>query len=244
MKICAVVPAAGRGTRLGLDCPKILVPVNGSKTVWSVLRDLLEPVVDHIHVVVSPSGQEQFEKAVAAAECPVKTSVSVQPSPIGMGDAIFGAQAHWSQYEVILIVWGDQVNLSPHTIKQVATVSRRERTIGLPLTRLVDPYVQYDIENSRLVRVRSAREGDAMDAEGCADVGLFALSVRDLYSHWQEYLPRCEIGSATQEVNFVPFLKFLSSDCRWDLETFFVDDVSEARGINTLDDLAFARSRF
>ena len=50
--------------------------------------------------------------------------------------------------------------------------ARKERTVVLPLTRLTQPYVQYDLEGSRLVRVRSAREGDSMDAEGFADVGL------------------------------------------------------------------------
>ena len=47
----AVIPAAGRGTRLGLDRPKILAPLNDDETIWSVLRDKLLAVVDRVHVV-------------------------------------------------------------------------------------------------------------------------------------------------------------------------------------------------
>src|SRR5262249_33949540 len=41
MKICAVIPAAGRGSRLGTNRPKILAQLNARQTIWSVLRDKL-----------------------------------------------------------------------------------------------------------------------------------------------------------------------------------------------------------
>ncbi len=55
MKTCAVIPAAGRGSRLGLDLPKLLVRLTDNETVWSVLKRKLRPYVDHIHVVLSPA---------------------------------------------------------------------------------------------------------------------------------------------------------------------------------------------
>src|SRR4029077_5900171 len=50
MNTCAVIPAAGRGTRLGIDLPKLLVPVTEADTIWSVLKDKIKRYVDHIHV--------------------------------------------------------------------------------------------------------------------------------------------------------------------------------------------------
>ena len=66
MKVCAVIPAAGRGSRLGLDVPKLLVPIAGGATIWSILKDRLKPFVDHIHVVLSPEGAPLFDQALAA----------------------------------------------------------------------------------------------------------------------------------------------------------------------------------
>ena len=66
MRICAVIPAAGRGTRLGLDVPKILAPLSQDLKIWHVLRDLLLPHVEHVHVVLSPSSIEMFEDVTAS----------------------------------------------------------------------------------------------------------------------------------------------------------------------------------
>jgi len=51
----AIIPAAGRGTRLGFDQPKILYPVAG-RTILEWLVRLLEPVCARVIVVASPEG--------------------------------------------------------------------------------------------------------------------------------------------------------------------------------------------
>jgi len=40
-------------------------------------------------------------------------------------------------------------------------------------------------------------------------------------------------GAVTGEVNFLPFLVYLSQQCGWRFETVPVADAVEARGINT-----------
>src|ERR1700761_7319592 len=51
----AVIPAAGRGSRLGSDKPKILYPVAGRPLIeW--LLDFLEPNCERLVFVLSPSG--------------------------------------------------------------------------------------------------------------------------------------------------------------------------------------------
>src|SRR5262249_10173968 len=102
--ICAVIPAAGRGSRLGLAGPKILTPIDDRRTIWSVLRDLLLPFVDHIHVVVSPTARPCFESVLSQETEPARISLSMQPEPRGMGDAIFGAGTCWSTYDSLWVV--------------------------------------------------------------------------------------------------------------------------------------------
>src|ERR1700678_2573343 len=98
MKICAVIPAAGRGTRLGADRPKILMQLREEETIWSILYEKLAPLVEHIHLVLSPRGASLFPPL------PANVSFSIQSEPLGMGDAIFGARQFWSQFDAILVV--------------------------------------------------------------------------------------------------------------------------------------------
>lgn len=243
-RICAVIPAAGRGSRLGLDCPKILVPIEEKLTVWDVLHNSLSSVSEQIHVVLAPSAMAQFSAVLGHDPGKDKVTISEQTTPLGMGDAIFGAQSYWSVFDAILIVWGDQVNLSQATLKRVAGLCAAEKTIVLPLVECRTPYVQYDLEEGILTHVRQSREGDVMDAVGNSDVGVFALSVEGLIDCWRLFLEQNEAGAQTNEVNFLPFLPFLSNKCGWNLRTVTVEDPIEALGINTPDDLQKTRERF
>ncbi|MFD2357171.1 hypothetical protein ACFSTC_59790 [Nonomuraea ferruginea] len=51
-------------------------------------------------------------------------------------------------------------------------------------------------------------------------------------------------GAATGEVNFLPFLPYLSQVRGRPVTVVPVTDPSEARGVNTPDDLDFARQAF
>lgn len=243
-RICAVIPAAGRGSRLGLDVPKILVPVDQERTVWDVLRDNLSPIVERIHIVLAPSAMADFSGKLQSDSEREKITVSEQREPLGMGDAIFGAERFWAGYDSILIVWGDQVNLSSSTLEKAAALSNEGKTVVLPLVECKSPYVQYDESDGILKGVRQSREGDQMDLIGNSDVGLFILSVPELLDCWHRFVKESIVGAQTKELNFLPFLPFLSLNCGWKVRVSTVNDPTEAIGINTKEELAFTRERF
>ena len=238
MKICAVIPAAGRGTRLGSDLPKILTPLTARDTIWSILHARLAPLVDHIHLVLSPDGAKQFPAL------PADVSVSIQPEPIGMGDAIFRGFDTWSQYDAVLIVWGDQVFVSRDTLSRaIAALGQAQNHAVLPVTRMGVPYVEYVFDGSCLTRVLQTREGDTTAPNGFSDVGTFLLTTQGLKPAWDSFLENARAGSGTGEINFLPFLPFLSMR-GWMITPIEVADTTEARGINTKDDLAFFQSLY
>jgi bifunctional UDP-N-acetylglucosamine pyrophosphorylase/glucosamine-1-phosphate N-acetyltransferase len=238
MKICAVIPAAGRGTRLGSDAPKILTPLTETQTVWTILHDKLAPLVDHIHLVLSPEGAATFPGH------PANVSHSVQPAPTGMGDAIFRGYPAWSQYDAILLVWGDQVFVSADTItRAIAALKDPQHHAVLPVTRMATPYVEYVFDGDRLTHVLQTREGDVTTPGGFSDVGTFLLGTEGLQSAWHDYLAMAPRGSATGEINFLPFLPFLNNN-GWRIQPLEVTDATEARGINTPDDLDFFRQLY
>jgi bifunctional N-acetylglucosamine-1-phosphate-uridyltransferase/glucosamine-1-phosphate-acetyltransferase GlmU-like protein len=238
MKVCAVIPAAGRGTRLGSDLPKLLTPLTPTQTIWSILYAKLSPLVDHIHLVLSPDG------AAAFTDLPAHVTRSIQPSPIGMGDAIFRGHATWAAFDAVLIVWGDQVFVSTDTLaRAIAALDATAKSGVLPVTAMAEPYVEYVWNGDRLSAVRQSREGDACTPNGLSDVGTFLLSTHGLDAAWERYLAQAPRGGLTGEINFLPFLPFLAAN-GWTIEPLTVADTTEARGINTKDDLAFFQSLY
>lgn len=260
-RVCAVVPAAGLGSRLGPQHqgPKILVEVVAGVTVWHLLHRSLAPWVDHVHVVVSPTGQAAFCELAGEDIARGAVSVSVQDEPRGMGDAIFGATEHWVGFDTILVVWGDQVHLSSETVGRVlgshhgdlpaaigaegGAAAARAPRLTLPLVALPDPYVEYEIAPADVLRhVRQSREGERCRPGGLSDVGVFCLSAAGLPVAWSDYLRSAPRGTSTGEVNFLPFLPHLSRARGWRVDVVTVEDPLEASGINTPADLELARA--
>lgn len=237
--ICAVIPAAGRGTRLGLACPKILAPL-GKSTVWSLLRSKLTGIADHIAVVLSPAARPWLEQIHAPGREGDNLSICFQPRPIGMGDAIFRAAEIWRQYDSVMVLWGDQVNISRETLRLAASLQLERRSFVVPLAECVRPYVQYVLEGETLLSVRQSREGDRTDETGLSDAGLFVLATEDLEIEWSAWLAGGVLGSRTGEINFLPFLPWLSAGRGWRARTFRIENAAECRGVNTPADLEFA----
>ena len=247
-RLCAVVPAAGRGTRLGLDVPKVFVRILPDVTIWDAVRGKLTRIAERIVLVLSPEGRGYVEKnrgafSPAAWE---KTELALQAVPLGMGDAIFGAEDFWRGYDDLLIVWGDQFNLSLETLSacvDLHAAAGEKPALTLPVVRAPRPYVEYVFDAAgRLTRIRQSREGDACEPGGFSDLGVFLLSGGPaLIGEWTRYREIGAKGSVTGEINFLPFLVHLSSVAGWPVNRDEARDPAEAIGINTPEELAFAR---
>ena len=62
----ALIPAAGRGTRLGWHLPKILYPVAG-RPILAWLLDLLAPLCSGFVFAIAPDAVESVEMAAVLA---------------------------------------------------------------------------------------------------------------------------------------------------------------------------------
>jgi bifunctional N-acetylglucosamine-1-phosphate-uridyltransferase/glucosamine-1-phosphate-acetyltransferase GlmU-like protein len=243
----AVVPAAGRGSRLGTDVPKVMVEIAPGVRIVDVLVARLSTVVDRIHLVLSADGLAHFQKAPPPIGANVTLTASVQAEPRGMGDAVFAARDVWRDTRDLLVVWGDQLGLSRDTLANTVSTQRAATrpTITLPLVERDAPYVHYDFDPAgRLTRVLQSREGDICPPRGLSDAGLFALSTNDLEAAWARYLAtRAAIGAHTRELNLLPFFAHLSTRENFAVGVIPVRDPDEARGVNTPGDLAWFRHR-
>src|SRR5262249_54017690 len=141
----------------------------------------------------------------------------------------------------LLVIWGDQAGLSLGTLQRV--IARHATGFGrratLPVVEAERPYVQYVFRDKSLVESRQAGEGAQVNARGWSDVGVFLLENEGLEEAWRSYAAGAAGGAVNRELNFLPFLVYLSQQRGWKFETVPVGDPAEARGIKTREDLQF-----
>ena len=225
-----IIPAAGAGSRLGGDLPKILVPVAG-RPILDRLLELYKPIADWVIVVAHPTFSGRLVGPYEVVEQPART---------GMLDAVLlGADAvSRHQPDEVWVTWGDQVGVLPSTVARLADAMAAgdAPAAALPIVRRADPYIHFDRgPDGRISALRQRREGDVMPPTGESDMGLFALTreafERDLHEFSRTVTPARETG----ERNFVPFVPWLAR--RAHVVTIPCTDEREAIGINTLEEL-------
>jgi len=231
----ALIPAAGRGSRLGFEHPKILFPIAGASILeWLVA--LLKPLCEQFVFVLSPSGAMPVEQ-VASGLLRGRHDIAVQPEPIGMADAI---QRGLAQVETrhTLIVWGDQVALRPASLEFLMRIHQgiAQPSAVCPTLWRDHPYIHFEREESgRVSRVLQGREGDSMPERGESDSGVFLFRTEALrqYLPWLLASPEC-IGRKTGELNFLPIFPMLDK-----LITAPIMTEAESVGVNSPADAAY-----
>src|SRR5262245_15287204 len=122
-RIAVVVLAAGKGTRMKTDLPKVLHKLAGRPMIAHVLANLAPLGCERIVVVIGP-GME----GVAAAVAPHPTAL--QAEPLGTGHAVLAARAALQGFAGdVLIVYGDCPFITHATI---AKLMARRRAVDRP----------------------------------------------------------------------------------------------------------------
>ena len=231
------MPAAGRGSRLGYDLPKILYPVAG-RPVLRWLLDLLGPNCQVVKVVLSPHGKAPVDRYPGAYE------VVIQEVPTGMGDAVKLALAGIATVNVV-IVWGDQVALRRSSVDACMRLHAGplQPDITCPTVFREKPYIHFDRNSAdQISGMRQAREGDSMPATGESDTGFFCLKTDVL----RQLLTERHIGRLTREANFLPVIP-LAIRMGYTVLTPHIMILEETVGLNSKEDViaieAFLSSR-
>jgi bifunctional UDP-N-acetylglucosamine pyrophosphorylase / glucosamine-1-phosphate N-acetyltransferase len=232
-----IVPAAGLGTRLGADRPKLLVPVAGMPMIDRLLT-LFARAVDRAVVIVHPSFAERVGAHLGRTTMPVATEI--QERPTGMLDAILLGESpvRASSCDEIWIVWCDQVAIHPATIDRLAgaMAAAPAAALAMPTVTRRNPYIHLRRDDGgRIDAVLHRREGDEMPETGESDMGLFALSRTAYLDLLPAYAHEAATGSATGERNFLPFIAWVSA--RAGVTTFPAADEMESVGVNTPEEL-------
>ncbi len=231
----ALVPAAGRGSRLGFDQPKILFPIAG-KTILEWLVELLAPLCNQLVFVLSPDGEHPAGELIAKL-LPGRCRIALQSEPRGMADAIAcGLPAVHTPN--VMIVWGDQVALRPASLESAMRIHEgpTQPDATCPTLLRDRPYIHLERDASgKVIRVLQAREGDTLPQRGESDSGVFLFRTGALRQHLPRLLASSEsIGKQTRELNFLPIFPMLDK-----LITVPIMTEAESVGVNSPADAEY-----
>ena len=116
----AIILAAGMGTRMKSDLPKVLHPVANRPMVSHILSALDAVSPDRTVVVVAP-GMDQVAAAVAPAD------TAIQAEALGTGHAVLAAREAMEGFDGdVLVLFGDTPLLTAETMQNMLAARRAE----------------------------------------------------------------------------------------------------------------------
>jgi len=163
-KKLAIVMAAGKGTRMKSELPKVLVPALGRPIVDYVLDALEASGIDHTVVIVGYRA-EDVKNALAGRK---NLSFALQEEQRGTGHAVMCAREALERHHgPVLVVTGDSPMLQPSSVRALFEEFERRPTACLMGTA----HKEHPYGLGRVVRdaagefLKIVEEKDASDAE-------------------------------------------------------------------------------
>lgn len=242
-----IVPAAGKGSRLGSGGPKALTDLAGEPLINWVLR-AATGIVERLVVVIQPAELPFFERWAASAPLPADVVWAFQEVPegslaavrIGVESAVGSGFAD----DGVIVAWADQVGLSARTLRMIAEeIAGAGKTLVVPLSETPSPYVWVELsEDQHIARVKRSRDGDISPSVGLADLGVFGFSAE--LASLLVSLGDTAGGASLQgrEIDFTYALPVLSVEADRTVLPRMVED-DQLIAINTPEDLDRARTR-
>jgi bifunctional UDP-N-acetylglucosamine pyrophosphorylase/glucosamine-1-phosphate N-acetyltransferase len=129
----AIILAAGKGTRMKSNLPKVMHPLAGKPFLQHVLETTRSLAPANIHLVLG-HGAEVVQTSLNLAE----VNVVPQEQQLGTGHAVMQALPHLADDSVVLILYGDVPLISRETLEKLASFANRN-TLALLTVRLPDP---------------------------------------------------------------------------------------------------------
>ncbi len=228
----ACVLAAGKGTRMGGDRPKVLFEAAGKTLLEWVLGALSAAGVDEIVAVVG------YRQDDVIARLPTGVRWAGQSPQLGTGHAVKCARPAFQDFAGdLLIACGDMPLVRPETYRELVEYRRREAAAGVVLSVPIPPESSFGRivrgprgEFERIVERKDATPAEAAIREG--NGGIYCFSAPELFSALDEVGDR----NAQREYYLTDVIGIMRSRGQ-KVAARLCADPAEALGVNTPEDL-------
>lgn len=231
----ACVLAAGKGTRMGGDRPKVLFEAGGKPLIDWVLNALSVAGIDEIVAVVG------FMKDDVIATLPTGVRWVEQSPQLGTGHAVMCARNAFQDKggdRPILVTCGDMPLLSAESFRSVCALREAENAAGALLTVTIPSESRF----GRIVRNESGdlaaivEYKDATEEQRAIDEGNTGVMCFRADALWSA-LDAISNDNAQGEYYLTDVIEILLNRGER-MVSYRCDDMNEALGVNTPDDLA------
>lgn len=234
MSLAILIMAAGKGTRMKSDIPKVLHPANGRPVIEHVLDTAGRLHPDKTVLIVG----HQAELVVEATRNYPVTPV-VQEPQLGTGHAVMQAEAPLRSFSgEVLVLSGDAPLVRSRTLEQLLSFHRSEKASATVLTaELDDPSGYGRIIRDRLSGdvLRIVEQKDASPEEQLVhetNSGIYVFSSKTLF----EALGELRTDNAQQEYYLTDVFGICFGKGE-KVSAWRVENADEIRGINTPEQL-------
>ncbi|QGJ70672.1 Bifunctional UDP-N-acetylglucosamine pyrophosphorylase / Glucosamine-1-phosphate N-acetyltransferase [Planctomycetales bacterium 10988] len=231
----AIIMAAGRGSRMQSELPKVLVSAQGRPLIDYVLDSAIEGGIRSVIVVVGYEANRVREHVQARPQ----VSFVEQTEQLGTGHAIAVCEEALSDYEgPVMILAGDSPMIRSESLKELLTHFQREK----PACLLGTAYKQNPTGLGRIVRDREGNfigiveEKDATDEQRAiqeVNLSTYVFSKQKLFEALQQIRP----NNAQGEYYLTDCPRLLLNRDEKVLALPILHP-SEALSVNNLDELA------
>ena len=234
--IKAIILAAGRGTRMKSETPKVLHKVCG-KPVLEYVLDITKALRSLTTYVVVGHASQKVRDALGDGVTFVE-----QDQLLGTADAVRRCVPYLKNYSgTVLVLCGDTPLLSKNIVASLLKQHKRSKASATVLTANIGKPHGY----GRIVRDKDGRfvaireQKDASDIEDKIkeiNVGVYCFNSKDLFVS----LKKVKLNPGKKEFYLTDVIELLLADGK-QVSTFTTQDETVAFGINTREDLAQAQ---
>lgn len=232
----AVVLAAGKGTRMQSDLPKVLHRLGPRALLDHVLHHLAQLGIEQPIVVV---GHHKDRVIAYVREQFPQVQFAIQEQLLGTADAVRQAVPFLNN-EPTYLIYGDNPLFSPTTFRSLLAAHEEEKAVLSLATAVLDDPAHY----GRILRdagghiLRDVEYQDATDKEKAIqeiNAGCYVVDPAWLATA----LPQISPSPVTGEYYLTDLIEIAAASGR-PMASYTVTDVREALGVNTVADLEAA----
>jgi UDP-N-acetylglucosamine diphosphorylase/glucosamine-1-phosphate N-acetyltransferase len=235
-KFCALILAAGKGTRMKSDLAKVLHMLNGRPLLYYSIAAAKEAGAEKIVAVIGHQADKVREE-FADSSC-----IFVEQNPqLGTGHAVLQAKDLLADYKgLTVILCGDVPLLKVATIKYLIDNHLTAKAVVSVLTTIPPPphaygrIVKDDQENVlKIVEHKDATEDEKKIGE--INTGIYCVDTKFLFSA----LGKVTNHNQQHEYYLTDIVEIAVREGQR-VKSFIASDYVEVMGINTLEELARA----
>lgn len=240
-----ILLAAGKGTRMKMDIPKVLAPFNKKTLIECALDTILASGVDQQPLVVTGYKQDEVKKVIE----PYNAIPVYQAEQLGTAHAVRVCKDYLDPNEDILVLYGDCALVKPETLKNLASEFKNKQPAMALITYEVPHYEVFDGAFKAFGRILRNEEGSIKairEMKDCSQAELaiqevnpafYAFSGKWLWNHIDTIEPK----NAQSEYYLTDLLEIAISQGEL-VHSIKGSKLEEAIGINTIEQLQFAET--